>query len=65
MPGTVEIERDGMIYRAQYRIEGAVVFVDYGERVERCELRESDDAYAVAQRLLKKSIAETTTKPNR
>jgi hypothetical protein len=58
MAGIVEVERDGMIHRAQYRVEGAVVIVSYGVKTKQAELRHGDDSYAVAQGVLRDILAE-------
>jgi hypothetical protein len=58
MAGIVEVERDGMIHRARYWVDGAVVIVNYGAREKRRALCEHEDSYGIAQRLLQEIIAE-------
>jgi hypothetical protein len=58
MAGIVELERDGMIHRARYWVEGAVLTVRYGVKTKQAELRHRDDSYAVAQGVLRDILAE-------
>jgi hypothetical protein len=58
MAGIVEVDRDGMIHRARYWVDGAVVIVNYGAREKRRALREHEDSYGIAQRLLQEIIAD-------
>jgi hypothetical protein len=58
MTGIVEVERDGMIYRAQYVTEGKVVTVTYGSIVKKLTMRrDTDEPSSVARQLLLKIIA--------
>jgi hypothetical protein len=57
--GIVEVERNGMIHRGQYRTDGAVVTVSYGAQVRKLKMRRRDDeAYIVARLLLRDIVAE-------
>jgi hypothetical protein len=57
--GIVEVERNGMIHRGQYRTDGAVVTVSYGAQVKKLTMRRRDDeAYIVARLLLREIVAE-------
>jgi hypothetical protein len=57
--GIVEVERQGMIHRGQYRTDGAVVTVSYGAQVRRLKMRQRDDEpYLVARLLLREIVAE-------
>jgi hypothetical protein len=58
MAGIVEVERDGMIHRARYWVDGTVVIVSYGAKTRQCELSKGRDSYAVAQRVLGEIVAE-------
>jgi hypothetical protein len=58
MAGIVEVEYDGMIHRARYWVDGTVVMVNYGAKEKQSGLRERENSYDVAQRLLQEIIAE-------
>jgi hypothetical protein len=57
--GVVEIERDGMIRRGEYRTEGAVLTVSYGGQSRRLRIRQRDDeVHIVARMLLREIVTE-------
>jgi hypothetical protein len=58
MAGIVEFECDGMIHRARYWVDGAVVIINYSGKTKQCELRKGGECYALAQWLLRAIVAE-------
>jgi hypothetical protein len=57
--GVVEIERDGMIRRGEYRTDGAVLTVSYGGQARRLRIRQRDDeVHIVARMLLREIVTE-------
>jgi hypothetical protein len=57
--GVVEIERDGMIRRGEYRTDGTVLTVSYGGQVKKLRMRQRDDeAHIVARMLLREIVTE-------
>jgi hypothetical protein len=62
MPGMgriVEVERDGVVYRAEYVTDGKVVTVTYGTTVKKLAMRrDTDEPSSVARQLLLKIVTE-------
>lgn len=59
MGGIVEVERDGVVYRAEYTTEGKVVTVTYGTIAKKLTMRrDTDEPSSVARQLLIKIIGE-------
>jgi hypothetical protein len=59
MGGIVEVERDGLIYRGEFVIEGKMVTVTYGGTTKRLAMGGDADAPAcVARQLLAKVLTE-------
>jgi hypothetical protein len=55
----VEIERDGMIRRGEYRTDGAVLTVSYGGQSRRLRIRQRDDEVHIVARMLLREIVFT------
>ena len=59
MSGIVEVERDGVVYRAEYTAKGKAVSVTYGAVTKKLTMRrDTDEPSSVARQLLLKIIAE-------
>jgi hypothetical protein len=57
--GVVEIERDGMIRRGEYRKDGAVLTVSYGGQVRKLRIQpRAQDLHIVARMLLREIVTE-------
>src|SRR4029450_7490226 len=54
--GIVEIERDGMIRRGEYRTDGAVLTVSYGGQARRLRMRQCADELPLVPRVLLREI---------
>jgi hypothetical protein len=54
--GIVEIERDGMIRRGEYRIDGTVLTVSYGGQARRLRMQQRDDEVHIVARMLLRGI---------
>jgi hypothetical protein len=64
--GIVEIERDGMTRRGEYRTDGTVLTVSYGGQARRLRMRQhADDLHIVARMLLREMVTEIQRKLDR
>lgn len=67
--GIVEIERDGMGRRGEYRTDGTVLTVSYGGQARRLRMQQRyDEVHIVARMLLREIVTEvqrTLDQPSR
>jgi hypothetical protein len=61
--GIVEVDRDGLVHRGQYRTDGTELVVTYRGRVRRTEMHgRADMPHAIARMLLREIVAEIHTR---